>query len=610
MLDSLFRALAPASVLVCVVDDPQCADLGLPSGETPIVASGGCDTVAGAIEAGEAVDLIWLRGRPSWHALGALRAGLERRTEARGGGLPGVFVTGAPVDPVGAWTTNEGYAAHLERSERSKEGVRLGLSALATRLAPDATLLSCPPGRGAWALLPAAVVPRVEAWLAARTPLLDALEETHRERVEQVARSLTLFELLDRSQRTAMAVVRSTRFRVGTRLVRLGRTVLRRDEFFDAPGQIVRRQRAVDTWRARLEAERPATVAATAPDALRVTYLLPEVRLSGGALVVLQLVNELRLLGVDANLAALRARGDAYRSRLLARPMLFGSQSELIRQLPVADIVVATHWSTASTAKGIVDAGRARHAAYLVQDYEAWFYPESEAETRAQVVQTYGLIQNRIVTSEWLRQLLEQAGHAATKISPGLDLGFFYPRRVPPVAARPVVLAMARPRTPRRGFDTVVDALSAVHRAMPSVEIVLFGEQIRGRSLPFPYRGVGVVTSPDRLARLYTRARVHFDGSDFQAFGRSALEAMACGAVSVLTDVGGVREYARDDENALLVPARDPDAAAAAIVRLLSDDTLHTRLRERGLATVRSHSMSREAVATLELFERIRGARA
>ena len=107
-------------------------------------------------------------------------------------------------------------------------------------------------------------------------------------------------------------------------------------------------------------------------------------------------------------------------------------------------------------------------------------------------------------------------------------------------------------------------SLAKVHEVMPSVDIVLFGENIGTMALPFPYRSAGVVTDRDELARLYSGARVHFDGSEFQAFGLPALEAMACGAVSVLTDVGGVQEYARHDENCLLV-APYPEQHAAQL---------------------------------------------
>jgi glycosyltransferase involved in cell wall biosynthesis len=164
---------------------------------------------------------------------------------------------------------------------------------------------------------------------------------------------------------------------------------------------------------------------------------------------------------------------------------------------------------------------------------------------------------------------------------------------------------MARPRTPRRAFDFVVATLAKVHNAMPDVEFVLFGEQIDSLDVPFPYRSAGVVTDPEQMARLYSSARVHFDGSDFQAFGLPALEAMACGTVSVLTDAGGVGEYARDGENCVLVAPGDVEGAAAAILRLLSDEPLVARLREEGFETSRGHSLQRQARATLRVLEEI-----
>jgi glycosyltransferase involved in cell wall biosynthesis len=73
----------------------------------------------------------------------------------------------------------------------------------------------------------------------------------------------------------------------------------------------------------------------------------------------------------------------------------------------------------------------------------------------------------------------------------------------------------------------------------------------------------------------------------------------------VLTDAGGIREYARHEENCLLVAPRDTDAAAAAITRLLSDDLLVARLREGGFATSLNFTLRRQARDTLGLLEEI-----
>ncbi len=296
MFESLFTALAPRSVLVCWADKSSDEDLALPAGT--MATSCELDEIADTDLAD--VDLIWLRGFPSWHAVRALATRLERRRATHGGALPVVFVEGGPIDPVPTWSTNAAYAAHLTRLESSKDGVRSALEGFARRLDPESTLLSWTPGRGAWALLPSTIAVELASWLAGRAVLFETLSAVHRDQAELVARNFALFELLESSQRTGTAVVRSTRFRLGTRVVRLGRQLTRKEGFFNAPGQILKRQKAVDTWRARLAADRPVQELAPEIGALRVTYVLPELRLSGGALVVLQVVNELRLLGVDA----------------------------------------------------------------------------------------------------------------------------------------------------------------------------------------------------------------------------------------------------------------------------------------------------------------------
>ena len=63
-----------------------------------------------------------------------------------------------------------------------------------------------------------------------------------------------------------------------------------------------------------------------------------------------------------------------------------------------------------------------------------------------------------------------------------------------------------------------------------------------------------------------------------EGMGRVILEAFCRNRPVVGTDVGGIADLVRDGENGLLVPVRDPDVLAEALVRMLSDRGLAERL--------------------------------
>ena len=80
-----------------------------------------------------------------------------------------------------------------------------------------------------------------------------------------------------------------------------------------------------------------------------------------------------------------------------------------------------------------------------------------------------------------------------------------------------------------------------------------------------------------------------------------AFQALACGTPLVTADTPAARELLVDGESALLVPAGDPEALAAAIRRLADDGALAQRIGDGGLAAYRERAS--EAV----LGERWRG---
>jgi glycosyltransferase involved in cell wall biosynthesis len=82
---------------------------------------------------------------------------------------------------------------------------------------------------------------------------------------------------------------------------------------------------------------------------------------------------------------------------------------------------------------------------------------------------------------------------------------------------------------------------------------------------------------------LYAAADVVL-GTSFasETFGMALCEALACERPVVASDWAGFREVVVDNVSGLVVPAQDPSALAAAIGRLLDDQSLAQRLARGG----------------------------
>ena len=93
------------------------------------------------------------------------------------------------------------------------------------------------------------------------------------------------------------------------------------------------------------------------------------------------------------------------------------------------------------------------------------------------------------------------------------------------------------------------------------------------------------------VAALLQGADVFLHTSWSEGISNAVLEAMATGLSVVTTDVGGMAEAVRDGIEGYLVPVRDSDATAAALVRLAGDPELRKQMgaagRERVMADFR-----------------------
>ncbi len=165
-----------------------------------------------------------------------------------------------------------------------------------------------------------------------------------------------------------------------------------------------------------------------------------------------------------------------------------------------------------------------------------------------------------------------------------------------------IVLQLGR-LVPRKGIDNVVRALAMLPRHWPARLVVVGGDSDAPNEVLTPEIG--------RLRRLAAdhgvADRVHFAGRHgrdalrdwyvaadvfvttpwYEPFGMTPLEAMACGTPVISTDGGALPEVVGDA--GIVIPARDSQAIARAVTRLLRSPDKRKELSARGRQRIVDH---------------------
>jgi len=87
----------------------------------------------------------------------------------------------------------------------------------------------------------------------------------------------------------------------------------------------------------------------------------------------------------------------------------------------------------------------------------------------------------------------------------------------------------------------------------------------------------------DKLSNFYCQADILVQASLFEGYGKSLIEAMCHGLCVVTTNVGIVSEFIEDRKNAIIVEQKNSSEIAKALVKLISDESMSTAMREANL---------------------------
>lgn len=164
-----------------------------------------------------------------------------------------------------------------------------------------------------------------------------------------------------------------------------------------------------------------------------------------------------------------------------------------------------------------------------------------------------------------------------------------------------LVLSMAR-FVPQKNLCVLLRAWRAVVNEVPNARLALVGQGAEKRTLLTHARDlmpekVTFIDWTENPAGAMKAADVYALSSDYEGWGRVCIEALAAGTPLVTTDVGCVGEVVVHEESGLVVLPRDVDVLTCALVRVLRDEALRTKLKEGGVRAIDTLKTKEECIA-------------
>jgi GT2 family glycosyltransferase/glycosyltransferase involved in cell wall biosynthesis len=313
-------------------------------------------------------------------------------------------------------------------------------------------------------------------------------------------------------------------------------------------------------------------------DQYDILFLLPSFETYGGVIVVADIVNELILSGIRANVVSFRQTAQRLEIDKYFEPLWIPADA-LMARCPRSKIFVATHHMTAFHAIGLARRDRSK-CLYFIQDDERRF---EEADHEIAKL-SYEAIPNHIYVSRWLEETFSQRAHFHRVIQNGIYRDIFYPGRKAALEESTLNLTMMTRLDKKRGF---LEGMAAINRilhektAYHHLVFHFFGNRLilPGELLTDQYTYYGVI-SRKRVGDLLRKTDIFIDPSHFQGFGLTALEAMSSGCACVMPREGGTGDFAEAMENAVFFEGGNVEDLYQKIRLLLDCAAFRGRLQK------------------------------
>lgn len=357
-------------------------------------------------------------------------------------------------------------------------------------------------------------------------------------------------------------------------------------------------------------------------DRLVINWVVPDMGVgSGGHTTIFRMIKHLESFGHKNRIYIFGGtkHGSNQKLKKFINENFFELEAEIFNSLENikdSDALVATSWQTAYPVRNIQNT---RKKFYFVQDFEPWFYPMNSEYLLAENTYKFGFY--GICAGPWLAKTVsENYGMGADFFDLAFDPKIYHPREkieslklesrdehnskrtvTLEAAKKPRVVCYARPVTPRRCFELLIQALRELYIRGIDFDLSLVGWDMSPYIIPFEFRNLRILTH-EGLAKLYSWADI---GVVFSPTNYSLLphEMMAC-KLPVLELKRETTEIVFKDGDNITLADPNPMAIADKLEWMLNNSEKRKQIAENAYQYVQQFSWEKSGRKVEEILKR------
>lgn len=246
-----------------------------------------------------------------------------------------------------------------------------------------------------------------------------------------------------------------------------------------------------------------------------------------------------------------------------------------------SDIVFATAWSTAEeVAKYSENKGK---KFYLIQSFEDW------GGSKERVIQTWKGPLNKIVISEYLKEIAIELGEDAKLIENGLNFKDFYYDKNLKKDENSILMLYHSNEEVKRSKEAIKEIIKLKEEKGVNIKFSLFGVEKRPNFIP---EWIEYYQKPEvgKLRELYNKAEIFISPSKIEGWPLPVAEALQCKTMVCVSDIPG-HSHIKHLETGYKV--KELSELTEAIEKLLKDQKLRKKLSENGYEYIEQFTWER-----------------